>query len=348
MDSYPNQALDSTYTKDERFEFQGVVDFPKYCKIVINPTPNNTDNTKLKLCGEFFLDNSCINVSCVYDNLPSIWYESPSKRHHVKIESGPKANDLYLSLIEKNRAYLHKASVLREEYLKTYHVPSLSGVFNTEEGIRIIRELCLYNDSIFNNKVNFIKDNYNSIVSLRVAQEILDVNSKLTITGIDSIVSIFDARFEGTEPMKSLKSTVIAAKKFALGERFKNAEFENEMGEKKQLSDYIKTGEYSFIEFWASWCGPCRGEIPHLKNIHQEYGNNINIVSISIDSDNYAWKKALKEEKMKWTQLCGERSAREYGIRGVPFCVILDKKGNIIGKGIRGAEIDNLLRGLFK
>ena len=117
----------------------------------------------------------------------------------------------------------------------------------------------------------------------------------------------------------------------------------------------MKLGQYNMVEFWASWCGPCRGEIPHLRHVHDIYGKSkdtFNMISVSIDNKESDWKKALEEESMKWTQLCDLKGwqgevINKYKIQGVPFCLILDRDGRIIDHGVRGAELDVALINLL-
>ena len=107
------------------------------------------------------------------------------------------------------------------------------------------------------------------------------------------------------------------------------------------------------LEFWASWCGPCRGEIPHLREVNKHYKDKgFTIVSISIDEKEQAWKKAMKEEGMVWPQLNDRggfkgESVKAYNISGVPYCLLLDKEGKIIKVGLRGASLDAALEDIY-
>ncbi len=95
-------------------------------------------------------------------------------------------------------------------------------------------------------------------------------------------------------------------------------------------------GKFIYIDVWATWCGPCKSEIPELAKLTKEYKNkDIVFVSVSIDSNKKAWDKMLKEEKFDWIQIHAEKAWKakivtENGIRGIPRFMMIDKEGNII------------------
>ena len=168
---------------------------------------------------------------------------------------------------------------------------------------------------------------------------------------MDNLLAIIDASLHETPAYKQLKEFVETLYPTAIGEKYTDINLLDENGKEVKLSDYVKPGQYNMVEFWASWCGPCRGEIPHLRHVYDVYGkgnDGLNMISVSIDERDKDWKKALQEEGMKWIQLNDNKGwsgdvVTKYKVNGVPFCLILDKEGKIIAREVRGSELDIVL-----
>ena len=120
---------------------------------------------------------------------------------------------------------------------------------------------------------------------------------------------------------------------------------------KKKLGPQDFKGEILVLDFWASWCGPCRAEIPHLKEAYREnHSQGVAFLSVSIDKDEAAWRKAMKEEKMPWMQVQAPKAGKEvmklYQFSGIPYILVLDREGRIVGKNLRGKALMDKLNEL--
>lgn len=110
-------------------------------------------------------------------------------------------------------------------------------------------------------------------------------------------------------------------------------------------------GKYVLIDFWASWCGPCRAEAKHLMDVYQYYkGENFEILGVSIDERKSDWLKAMNEDKTPWLHIHDEKNdyKRRFAIYSIPRLMLLDCDGKIISSDIRGEELTKKLKDIFK
>jgi peroxiredoxin len=113
-------------------------------------------------------------------------------------------------------------------------------------------------------------------------------------------------------------------------------------------------GKYVLVDFWASWCAPCRKENPNVVAAFNKYKNkNFTIVGVSLDSDKESWVKAIKDDGLNWYHMSdlkqwSSAAVGAYGFDGIPFNVLLDTTGKIIASGLRGAELEKKLTEVIK
>lgn len=121
-----------------------------------------------------------------------------------------------------------------------------------------------------------------------------------------------------------------------------------------RLSDYVDKNRYTLLDFWASWCGPCRAEMPNVVKVYNQYhSKGLEVVGVSLDNNHEAWVKAIKTLKMPWPQMSDLKgwqsaAAAAYNIRAIPANVLIDNKGNIIAKDLRGEELQKRIEELMK
>lgn len=120
-------------------------------------------------------------------------------------------------------------------------------------------------------------------------------------------------------------------------------------GKTVKLSKYIK-GKVALIDFWASWCGPCRKQIPNIAKIYEKYGKDIVVVSLNVWDQPEERTKAIKEMRMNWVQLMDDtrNATNMYGISGIPQIMLIGKDGTILARDLFNDEIEEAVQNALK
>jgi peroxiredoxin len=136
-----------------------------------------------------------------------------------------------------------------------------------------------------------------------------------------------------------------------IGQKAPDISLPNPEGQKVKLSTL--KGKVVLIDFWASWCGPCRKENPFVVNVYNKYKDKgFTVFSVSLDNNKDKWLQAIEKDGLVWNHVSdlkgwNSSAADLYGIRSIPATFLLDKDGTIIGKNLRGAALENALRKVF-
>lgn len=143
------------------------------------------------------------------------------------------------------------------------------------------------------------------------------------------------------------------ASKVAIGAIAPDLEYPDPDGKMRKLSDL--RGKVVLLDFWASWCGPCRRENPNVTKIYAQYHDKgFEVFSVSLDSDASSWKRAIEADKLVWPNHVSDlkkwqsQAAATYGVRSIPSTFLLDKEGRIVQRDLRGADLERAVKQLVE
>lgn len=148
------------------------------------------------------------------------------------------------------------------------------------------------------------------------------------------------------EQNKARYEKLVVAAETAVGKQYKDYTIEDGLGNSAQLSDYLKDGRYLLVDFWASWCGPCRQAMPHLAKLNQEKANTLRVLSIGVWEEKIEDNNKAKQElNMTWETLFDKESkgVELYGIEGIPTILLISPEGEIVVRTHSPAAIDEKL-----
>ena len=257
--------------------------------------------------------------------------------HFYFVEGSSDNNFINQMELNNTNGYLRSVDEYNQEYYAKQHKEKTgdSAWANYWVGRRKYNDLRKDQDEREDLLMKVYKDRPVLIYALRSAGSPHDTTQYAsTLRQLDHLIKLYPWLSEA----KNLKNTIIRNRaqmmKLQPGQPAPSISYPDNFGKLQGLEKY--KGKYLLVDFWASWCGPCRQAIPKVKELHEQYkAKGLEVVSISIDTDKKAWEKAMADENMPWEQLLSDNKDKTmelYQFSGIPTLYLIDREGKIVTK----------------
>ncbi|MDR0733683.1 MAG: AhpC/TSA family protein [Dysgonamonadaceae bacterium] len=196
----------------------------------------------------------------------------------------------------------------------------------------------------------FIRNHPASLVSAYVLYR--DYSYRLTADEIQSNIEHLSPSLRNTPYVQALKELIKTRRLVDIGKPAPDFTSFDPAGNPVQLSALLGKG-YLLVDFWASWCAPCRKENPNVVKAYRKYKDKgFDILGVSLDKSREGWLKAIEKDSLTWTHASdllywNSKPAQLYGVRAIPANVLIDKNGIIVGWNLRGKDLDSVLEDLY-
>lgn len=316
-------AIDSTIIEKGSFIFKGSQDTP--AERYLSWQSAEMGNPMII---DFFLENGDIKVE-MSEALSSI--------------TGTPNNDIMQEIRELEAEITQEA----REIIDALSTSELS----EDEQAEKIAQLEAIDEKVTSIMIDAVKKNVSNPVGISLFKQNYYY---MTIDELIEVTSQIPASYDNDERIAHIKESVEKMKKTAEGQPFIDLVMNDPEGKEVKLSDYAGKGKLVLLDFWASWCGPCRQSMPMLVELYKEYKDKgLEIVGVSLDRDKNAWIEAIENDGITWPQMSDlkywqSEGAQVYAVNSIPHIILIDGSGTIIARGLHGNQLVEKVEELLK
>jgi peroxiredoxin/uncharacterized protein YxeA len=310
------QTMDSVQLVNGVFEFDGQVSSPEYVYLSVSGKRGFVP---------FFLENSMIEIKFHTDSMMN-----------AKI-TGSATQDEYLAYQDGMKAFNSRGEELSTQYQAADSLKDETMMAEVEKKF----------DELWNDEIKYTKDWVTSHPASVVSPYLIRTQLiyDMEWDELEKVTNALDSTLADNEYVKFFRDRIEVLKKVAVGQPALDFTQNDTTGNPVTLSSLISKSGLLLVDFWASWCGPCRGENPNVVAIYKDYHKKgFEILGVSLDNDRAGWVKAIRDDKLSWYHVSDIKgwqnaAAQLYGVQAIPHSVLIDKNGVIIAKNLRGDEL---------
>jgi len=326
VDRNQPKVIDTLTITDGNFS----ASYPKSEAITVNYL--RVDNTNASVV--YFPENEDMKATIYKDSINSSYI------------SGGKQNEAYRSFAQQIRSFNKRKQSSMERFKQARNEQDNVAIASIQqENAALLNEEGEY-------KKQFAQENSNSLFAVMLISEML-TRKEISAAEAAEFVDNLSPKIAALPVTKDLKAVIANAKKADIGSKAPDFSAPTPSGETMALQDAL--GKYTIIDFWASWCKPCRMENPNVVKVYNKYHDKgLNIISVSLDKDSQKdrWIQAIKDDNMDWYHVSNlmfwnDPIARTYNVRSIPATFLLDENGVIIDKNLRGPALEAKIASLL-
>ncbi len=278
------------------------------------------------------------NVLYIADNTPIEFHVYPDSLYASTVTGGDD-NEVLYTYLDKIRTSNKKMNDTRMAMREAFTSQDTVTLASLQENQKQIAD----EDKL--NKEELVKNHPNSIVSVMVLQDM--VNTKMyTAKELRELYENLSPEVKETSLAQTLDQNLKNLSRTDIGNPAPDFSAPTPEGEQLALKDAL--GKVTLVDFWASWCKPCRAENPNIVEVYKKYHDKgFNIIQVSLDRPGQKdkWTEAIAQDNLDWNHVSNlmfwqDPIAAQYGVRAIPAAFLLDENGNIIAKNLRGQDLE--------